>query len=224
MSAAQGTLAPSISSTTVGVFEENCYLVIDETTMRAVLIDPGDEPDRILEMVRAADVTLDAIWLTHAHIDHIGAVAAVVRELGAPVYLHPLDLPYYLQLSARAAVMYGIDFEQPEGPDRQLADGDALECGSLRFEVMHVPGHAPGLVAFTGHGVSFGGDLLFAGSIGRTDLPLGSPADMMASLERYTGALADEIVVYPGHGPATTIGREKQSNPFLLSAARLVRR
>jgi len=213
-----------IEQRTVGVFEENCYLVIDDETRRAVLVDPGDEPGRILEMVRASDATLDAIWLTHAHVDHIGAVADVVREFGVPVFLHPLDLPYYTQLSARAAVMYGIDFEQPDGPDRQLADGDTLECGTLRFDVMHVPGHAPGLVAFTGHGVSFGGDLLFAGSIGRTDLPLASPADMTASLARYVNALADEIVVYPGHGPATTIGREKRSNPFIVGAARLVRR
>ena len=209
---------------TVGVFEENCYLVIDDETRRAVLIDPGDEGDRIVAMVGAADVELDAIWLTHAHVDHIGAVAAVVREFGVPVHLHPLDLPYYTQLSARAAVMYGIDFEQPDGPDRELADGDTLHCGTLRFDVMHVPGHAPGLVAFTGHGVSFGGDLLFAGSIGRTDLPFGSPADMSASLARYTSLLPDETVVYPGHGPATTIGQEKRTNPFLLGAARLVRR
>ena len=213
-----------IEQRTVGVFEENCYLVIDDETRHAVLIDPGDEGDRIVAMVRAADVELDAIWLTHAHVDHIGAVAAVVREFGVPVHLHPLDLPYYTQLSARAAVMYGIDFEQPDGPDRELADGDTLHCGTLRFDVMHVPGHAPGLVAFTGHGVSFGGDLLFAGSIGRTDLPFGSPADMTASLARYTGALSDETVVYPGHGPATTIGDEKRANPFLIGAARLVRR
>ncbi|HEU4723407.1 MAG TPA: MBL fold metallo-hydrolase, partial [Gemmatimonadaceae bacterium] len=94
----------------------------------------------------------------------------------------------------------------------------------LRFRVMHVPGHAPGLVAFTGHGVSFGGDLLFAGSIGRTDLPLGSSADMTASLARYTAALPEETIVHPGHGPSTTIGREKRTNPFLVGAARLVRR
>jgi len=213
-----------IEQRTVGAFEENCYLVVDDETRHAVLVDPGDEGDRIVEMVRAVDAELDAIWLTHAHVDHIGAVAAVVRAFGVPVHLHPLDLPYYRQLSARAAVMYGIDFEQPEGPDRELADGDMLQCGTLRFDVMHVPGHAPGLVAFTGHGVSFGGDLLFAGSIGRTDLPLGSATDMTASLARYTSILRDETVVYPGHGPATTIGREKRSNPFLLGAARLVRR
>ena len=213
-----------IEQRTVGVFEENCYLLGDEEAGRAVLIDPGDESEQILRMVRASGLTLDAVWLTHAHVDHIGAVAAVTREFDVPVFLHPLDLPYYTELSARAAAMYGFDFDQPEGPDRELADGQELECGALRFQVMHVPGHAPGLVAFTGHGVSFGGDLLFAGSIGRTDLPLGNPSDMTASLTRYTTTLPDETVVHPGHGPSTTIGREKRTNPFLLGAARLVRR
>jgi len=213
-----------IDHRTVGAFEENCYLLADDETGRAVLIDPGDEADRILDMVGAAHVTLEAIWLTHAHIDHIGAVAAVKRRFDVPVLLHPLDLPYYTRLSARAAEMYGIDFEQPDAPDTELSDGQELACGALRFQVMHVPGHAPGLVTFTGHGVSFGGDLLFAGSIGRTDLPLGDPSAMSASLARYTAALDDEVVVYPGHGPPTTIGREKTTNPFLTGAARLVRR
>ena len=213
-----------IDHRTVGVFEENCYLLTDDETNRAVLIDPGDEGDRILEMVDSAGVSLEAIWLTHAHVDHIGAVAAVKRRFDVPVRLHPLDLPYYTRLSARAAEMYGIDFEQPDAPDSELADGQELGCGALRFRVMHVPGHAPGLVAFTGHGVSFGGDLLFAGSIGRTDLPLASPSDMTVSLARYTGALADDVIVHPGHGPSTTIGREKRTNPFLLGAARPITR
>jgi hydroxyacylglutathione hydrolase len=213
-----------IDHRTVGVFEENCYLLTDDETNRAVLIDPGDEGERIVAMVEDAGVTLDAIWLTHAHIDHIGAVAAVKRQFDVLVHLHPLDLPYYTRLSARAAEMYGIDFEQPDGPDAELADGQELSCGALRFQVMHVPGHAPGLVAFTGHGISFGGDLLFAGSIGRTDLPLGNASDTSASLARYTSALADDVVVHPGHGPSTSIGREKRTNPFLLGAARLIRR
>ena len=212
-----------IDHRTVGVFEENCYLLTDEATGRAVLIDPGDEGERIVAMVRAAGVTVDAIWLTHAHIDHIGAVAAVLRSFDVPVHLHPRDLPYYTELSARAAVMYGLDFEQPDGPHRELADGDELSCGGLRFTVMHVPGHAPGLVAFNGEGISFSGDLLFAGSIGRTDLPLGSPTDMNASLVRYS-TLPEETIVYPGHGPSTTIGRERRTNPFLTGAARLVQR
>jgi len=213
-----------IDQRTVGVFEENCYLLTDDRTNRAVLIDPGDEGDRIVEMVSGAGVTLDAIWLTHAHIDHIGAVAAVRREFDVPVLLHPLDLPYYRELSARAAQMYGIDFEQPEGPDAELAEGQELRCGDLRFTVMHAPGHAPGLVTFNGHGVSFGGDLLFAGSIGRTDLPLGNAADMNASLERYASELAGETIVYPGHGPRTTLERERRTNPFLTGAVRPLRR
>jgi hydroxyacylglutathione hydrolase len=212
-----------IDHRTVGIFEENCYLVADEASGHAVLIDPGDEGERIVQMVRASGHTLDAIWLTHAHIDHIGAIARVRRDFPVPVHLHPLDLPYYTRLSARAAEMYGIDFEQPDGPDFELAEGDVMRCGSLRFTVMHVPGHAPGLVSFNGHGVALAGDLLFAGSIGRTDLPLGNPQDMDASLERIA-TLAEDTVVYPGHGPTTTIGREKQTNPFLTGRARAVRR
>ncbi|HET9799519.1 MAG TPA: MBL fold metallo-hydrolase [Gemmatimonadaceae bacterium] len=212
-----------IEQRTVGLFEENCYLVVDEQAGRGVLIDPGDEASRILAMVREANVTLDAIWLTHAHVDHIGAIAAIRRELDVPVLLHPLDLPYYTSLSARAAEMYGFDFEQPDGPHAELADGQELRCGALRFTVMHVPGHAPGHVAFSGNGVSFGGDLLFAGSIGRTDLPLADPVAMERSLARYA-ELPAETIVHPGHGPRTTLERERATNPFLTGAARLVRR
>jgi glyoxylase-like metal-dependent hydrolase (beta-lactamase superfamily II) len=212
-----------IDQRTVGLFEENCYLLIDEHARRGVLIDPGDEGGRILAMVRDAGVPVDAIWLTHAHVDHIGAIAEVRRVVDAPVLLHPLDLPYYTSLSARAAELYGLDFEQPDGPDGTLTDGQELRCGDLRFSVMHVPGHAPGLVAFTGHGISFGGDLLFAGSIGRTDLPLGDPSAMERSLARYA-TLPPETIVYPGHGPRTTLERELQTNPFLTGAARLARR
>jgi hydroxyacylglutathione hydrolase len=208
---------------TVGPFQENCYLVVDDATNRAVLIDPGDDGALLVEMVRASGAELDAIWLTHAHIDHIGGIAEVRRRYDVPVHLHPLDLPYYERLSARAAEMYGVPFEQPDGPHRELADGDVVSVGGLRFEVMHVPGHAPGLVSFNGEGVALSGDLLFAGSIGRTDLPLSNPFDMDASLERFS-TLPGSTVVHPGHGPATTIAEERRSNPFLAGRARALKR
>ena len=212
-----------IDMRTVGPFQENCYLIVDEASARGVLIDPGDDGAELVRMVARSGATLEAIWLTHAHIDHIGGIAEVRRHHDVPVFLHPLDLPYYTQLSARAAQMYGVSFEQPDGPDREIADGDVLSCGSLRFTVMHVPGHAPGLVSFNGHGCAFSGDLLFAGSIGRTDLPLCNPFDMDASLDRI-GTLPGDTVVYPGHGPATTIAEEKRSNPFLSGRARAIKR
>jgi len=208
---------------TVGPFQENCYLVVDEETNRAVLIDPGADGEELVRMVRASGATLEAIWLTHAHVDHIGGIAEMRRHFDVPVHLHPLDLPFYTQLSARAAEVYGVPFEQPEGPHEELAEGNVLSCGKLRFTVMHVPGHAPGLVSFNGEGVALCGDLLFAGSIGRTDLPLSNPFHMDASLERF-GQLPAGTIVYPGHGGETTIGEELRSNPFLAGRARALKR
>jgi hydroxyacylglutathione hydrolase len=210
-----------ISLLTVGPFEENCYLVIDEKARRGVLVDPGDEADRIVRMVRNSGVELEAIWLTHAHIDHIGAVAAIKREWDVPVYLHAADAPLYAAGVTQAS-FYGLDFEQPDPPERTFADGDRVRVGGLEFEVLHTPGHSPGLVVLHGNGVVLAGDLLFAGSIGRTDLPLSNPAAMEASLARVVGQLSDEVVVYPGHGPATFIGRERATNPFLNGLARVL--
>lgn len=213
----------NVSRLTVGPFEENCYLVVDEDTRRGVLIDPGDEASRIVRLVRDSGSELEAIWLTHAHIDHIGAVAAVKREWDVPVYLHPADAPLYAA-GATQASFYGLDFEQPDPPERAFSDGDRVRVGGLEFEVLHAPGHSPGLVVLYGQGIVLAGDLLFAGSIGRTDLPLASPADMEASLARVMRQLPDEMVVHPGHGPATSIGRERATNPFVNGLARVLAR
>ena len=207
---------------TVGPFQENSYVVVDTATHRAVLVDPGAESDQIIEMVRSTGASIDAIWLTHAHIDHIGAIAAVKRIWDVPIYMHPADKPLY-DRAAIQAVAYGVPFEQPPDPDHDLADGDVLSVGSLQFDVLHVPGHAPGHVAFLGGGQMLGGDLLFAGSIGRTDLPLADPERMIDSLERVAG-LPDETLVYPGHGPTTSIGRERATNPFLTGVVRVLKR
>ena len=208
---------------TVGPFEENCYLIVDASSSRAVLVDPGDEGSRLVEMVQASGATLEAIWLTHAHLDHIGGINVVRRRFPVPVHLHPLDLPFYERLSAHAARMYGLPWDQPDAVPVPFAGGDVLSCGGLSFTVMHVPGHAPGQVSFNGPDVAFSGDLLFAGSIGRTDLPLSDPQAMDASLAQFA-TLPAATHVYPGHGPATTIGKELETNPFLSGRARAIKR
>lgn len=207
---------------TVGAFQENSYLIVDPATSAAVLVDPGAEADQIIAMGRAANAHVEAIWLTHAHIDHIGAIAEVKRVWDVPVFMHPKDQPLFDRAAMQAAV-YGLPFQQPPSPERELADGDVVRVGAFDFEVLHVPGHAPGHVVFVRQGCMIGGDLLFAGSIGRTDLPLSDPEAMMESLDRVAG-LPDDTVVYPGHGPATSIGQERATNPFLTGAARVVRR
>jgi glyoxylase-like metal-dependent hydrolase (beta-lactamase superfamily II) len=154
--------------------------------------------------------------MTHAHLDHIGAVSAIRREWPVPVYLHPDDLRIYRR-GATSAANYGLPFEQPADPDRELAHAQLMTLGSLSFTIHHTPGHAPGHVVFVGESVMIGGDLLFAGSIGRTDLPLSDPEAMEVSLA-HVAAFDPALVVYPGHGPPTTIGAELATNPFLAGA------
>jgi hydroxyacylglutathione hydrolase len=211
-----------ILSRTVGPFQENSYLVVDDTSGRSVFVDPGDEPETLLEMLAEFHSTLDAIWVTHGHLDHVGGIAGIRRKFDVPIHLHPLDQRVY-DRAATAAAMYGVPFDPPDAPDRELAEGTPVTVGGLSFDVVHLPGHAPGHVAFIGQGVMLGGDVLFAGSIGRTDMPFCDPAAMQRTLERVA-TFDPALTVYPGHGPQTTIGEELESNPFLSGIARVARR
>ena len=209
-----------ITSATVGPLQENAWLVVDEHARDAVLIDPGDDADALAAMVDASGARLRAIWLTHAHVDHVGAVADLVDRFDVPVALHPADRVLY-DRAPEVGRMYGMAIPALPAPRQSLAEGDTLHVGSHAFTVWHVPGHAPGHVLFVGETVAFVGDLIFAGSIGRTDLPLSDPAAMRRSLER-AATLPPAMVLHPGHGPSTEMARELSRNPFLSGLARPV--
>lgn len=200
-----------------GLFEENCYLVGEPGGTDAILVDPGEEPERFLDEARRRGRRITAIWLTHAHIDHIMGVERVKGATGAPVLLHPDDRPIYDNLVAQGQY-FGFDLTPAPPPDGDLYHGQRLTVGKTEFEVRHVPGHSPGHVCFVTAGLVIGGDLLFQGSIGRTDLMGGDLPALLAGLRTHLLTLPDDTVVYPGHGPSTTIGRERATNPFLLGA------
>jgi glyoxylase-like metal-dependent hydrolase (beta-lactamase superfamily II) len=197
-----------------GPLQENAYLVVDRQSGDAAMTDPGDDGDRLIAGVEHAGVRLRAIWLTHAHFDHVGAVRALRQHFGVPVYLHEADIPMF-EAGPFQAASYGLPFDGDEVPGERFFEGQGLRLGRLSFTVMHTPGHSPGHVTVHGHGIALVGDCLFAGSIGRTDLPLGNSAELGRSLRRIV-ALPEETRVLPGHGPATTVGEERRSNPFIL--------
>jgi glyoxylase-like metal-dependent hydrolase (beta-lactamase superfamily II) len=201
-----------------GGFVENCYLVIDETARQCAIVDPGEEAGLILHKLEQAAVQPVAIWLTHAHIDHVLGVPRVREATGAPVFLHPADRPFYDHVPEQAAA-FGLRVGPPlPAPDRVFAHGEWVHVGGLSFAVRHTPGHSPGSVSLVGEGVVFAGDVLFQGSIGRSDLPGGDFETLVGSIERELLALPDATIVYSGHGPETTIGVERRTNPFLTGA------
>lgn len=198
-------------------FEQNAYLVWATGSRTAVVIDPGGRSSEMLERLAARKLTLDAVLLTHAHIDHVEGVAHVVRHTGAPIYLHPGDKPLYDNVAVQAA-RFGMQIEVPPPYDHPLAHGQTLELAGLTFQVRHVPGHAPGHVIFHVEAATaaFVGDVVFQGSIGRTDLPGGNFEELMNSIRQQVLTLPETTVLYSGHGPATTVERERVGNPFLV--------
>ncbi|HEX9765848.1 MAG TPA: MBL fold metallo-hydrolase, partial [Nitriliruptorales bacterium] len=202
-------------------FEKNGFVLGCERTREAVLIDPGDEVQALLDVVSANDLDVKHILLTHGHVDHVSGVAAATRALGAPVYLHSGDLQLY-QNAVQFGQFFGLTVEQPPPVDVFYDRGhERVTFGDLEVRVLHTPGHCPGGVCLqVGPAGSVGtqlfvGDTLFAGSIGRTDLPGGDYPTLMRSIRQVLLPLGDDAVVYPGHGPKTTIGHERRTNSFL---------
>jgi hydroxyacylglutathione hydrolase len=202
-----------------GQLAENCYLIADRSTGEAVIIDPGEEAAMFLAELDTRGWALKGIWLTHAHVDHIMGVGAVRRATGAPIHLHPLDRPIYDALPQYGAWL-GMKLDPPPEPDVELRPGTQVRVGRRAFDVRFTPGHSPGSVSFVGHGMVFGGDVLFNGSIGRTDLPGGDLQTLMSTLQTQFLSLPDSTVVHSGHGPDTTIGVERLTNPFLTGSVR----
>jgi glyoxylase-like metal-dependent hydrolase (beta-lactamase superfamily II) len=199
----------------VGVFAENCYVVGCEITSEGVVIDPGDEVARILKSIAELKLKIKYILLTHAHLDHVKEVTATQKALAVPVMMHRADQFLLDNLPAQAAA-FGLTTSGIPRVDKYIEEGEQIEFGRHRFEVLHTPGHSPGSVTFAEKGVAFVGDLLFAGSIGRTDLPGGDYETLIRSVKSKLFPLGDDTRVYSGHGPQTTIGQEKQTNPFLI--------
>lgn len=198
----------------VGVFQTNCYLVGCPETKEAMVLDPGGEVLPILERARALGLTIQSVVNTHGHYDHIVGNAELVRRTGAELLIHEQDAPRLYAPEYDFSLLLGLRRERSE-PTRLLRAGDTVGVGTLSFRVLHTPGHTPGSICLLGHGALFSGDTLFHLGVGRTDLPGGDMEALMRSLEEVLFPLDDDLIVYPGHGPETTLGYEKQHNPFL---------
>jgi len=200
----------------VGEMGVNCYLLADSQTKEGVVIDPGAESERILAAIKRNGIRVVAVLNTHGHFDHIGGNRTLTETTGAPLLINKEDEPL-LSRAATTARMYGLSADDSPAPSSFLADSDLMNFGGHRIKVIHIPGHSPGGSCFylERDGILISGDSLFAESIGRTDLPGGSQAQLVGAIRAKLLTLPEAVKVYPGHGPATTIGHEKKHNPYL---------
>jgi len=207
----------------VGMLQTNCYLLGDEESRMAVVIDPGAEGKRICSRLVELGLKLSAILVTHAHFDHTMAAWTLKKRCGGEIYLNPADKRSLIEVILGLAARFFPEIHpiSPDEVDRTLAHGDQLQFGAIHIDILSTPGHTPGDVSFylKDQGKVFSGDLIFAGSIGRTDLAGGSFQQLMDSVRSTLFRLPDETVIYPGHGPGTTVGREKLYNPFFSRAS-----
>ena len=202
-----------IQSLVVGPIMANCFIIGCEKTRKAAVIDPGDDSSRILMKLAEQKLTVEYIINTHGHFDHVGANRKLKEATGAKLVIHALDQSMLKVLSETSAA-FGLSVENSPPPDQTVQDGDIIQFGEIILTVLHTPGHTPGGISLHTDGVVFVGDTLFAGSIGRTDFPGGDFDTLISSIKNKLYSLGDQVIVYTGHGPETTIGREKRSNPF----------
>lgn len=204
----------------VGPLGCNCYVVGDPATKEAIVIDPGGDAKRLIEELVRLGVTVKAIVATHAHFDHLIAGQELRAHTGAPFHLHDSDRFLLDWWHESGRLFLGVELPPPPEIDSHAGEGLVLEAGSTRLEVLHTPGHSPGSISLVGAGALFSGDALFAGSVGRTDLPGGDTGVLVDAIKSKLFAFGDETPVYPGHGEATTVGEEKERNPFVGRNAR----
>ncbi len=203
-----------VKTLAVGPIMANCFVLGCENTAEAAVIDPGDEPDRILATLVDNNLTAKLIINTHGHFDHVGANRKLKEATGVPILIHALDTPMLSQLASSAAA-WGMVAENSPPPDREIEDGDQVNFGDITLTVLHTPGHTPGGISLYTDTEVFVGDTLFAGSIGRTDFAGGSFETLKNSIQQKLFTLNEDLVVYPGHNNPTTIGTEKRTNPFV---------
>ncbi len=202
-------------------FAQNCSLIWDADSMRGALVDAGGDKQQLLDAVSAAGVTLEKLLVTHAHLDHVGAVADLAEELDLPIEGPHQDDQFWIELLPTQAAQFGFPPSRAFTPQRWLGDGDQVTVGDIVFQVIHCPGHTPGHVVFyqADQQLALVGDVLFAGSIGRTDFPRGNHQDLIDSIRKKLFPLGDDIRFVPGHGPMSSFGAERRSNPFVSDAA-----
>jgi glyoxylase-like metal-dependent hydrolase (beta-lactamase superfamily II) len=201
-----------IDTLIVGPLQVNCFIIYDEGSDDAVVVDPGDEAEKIIKLIEGRKLKVSRIVCTHAHFDHVGAVARMKEKTGAAVMLHKGDLDIYMRADKQGA-LWGFHIEQPPAPDMHMLEGDEIAVGRFRLKVLHTPGHSPGGICLFGEGVIITGDTIFAGSVGRTDFPGGSLEELKKSFARII-TLPAQTRMFPGHGPLSTVGNEKKNNFF----------
>jgi glyoxylase-like metal-dependent hydrolase (beta-lactamase superfamily II) len=201
----------------VTALAQNCSVLVDESSQRAAVVDPGGDLDAIRAAIDKTGATVEKVFLTHGHVDHCAGARVLAQHYGVPIEGPHPDERFWLEMLPEQSARFGLPVAESFEPDRWLADGDTVRFGNETLEVFHCPGHTPGHIVFfsRAHRLALVGDVLFAGSIGRTDFPRGNHADLIRSIREKLWPLGDDVTFVPGHGPVSTFGEERRSNPYV---------